>query len=49
MTTRYLRTYPIEWPVFSTRFYTQDSDGWWNPKPRINKKKEKEILFKSDT
>lgn len=31
----YLRLYPIPWPVFSTKFYKQDSDGWWNP---INKR-----------
>ena len=27
---KYLKTYPIEWPVFSTKNYTRDSDGWWN-------------------
>ena len=31
---RYLRTYPVPWPVFSIKFYTQDKDGWWNPKKR---------------
>ena len=34
---RYLRMYPIPWPVFRTKYYTQDSDGWWNPKPRIKR------------
>jgi hypothetical protein len=31
---RYLRLYPIPWPVFSVKHYTQDQDGWWNPKPK---------------
>ena len=31
--TKYLRTYPIDWPVFRTKNYQQDSDGWWNWNP----------------
>ena len=27
---RYLRTYPIEWPVFSIKIYKKDEEGWWN-------------------
>ena len=36
---KYLRTYPIAWPVFSTKNYTRDEDGWWNwtPRRRIRK------------
>ena len=25
-----LRTYPIEWPIFSTKNYKIDEEGWWN-------------------
>ena len=28
---KYLRLYPIYWPVFSTKKYVKDQDGWWNP------------------
>jgi len=42
-TNDYLRTCPIAWPIFSTRFYTKDADGWWNPLPR--KKREKKTLI----
>ena len=32
---QYLRLYPVPWPVFSTKNFRKDSDGWWNPvKPR---------------
>ena len=31
---RYLRTYPIQWPVFSIKNYVQDQDGWWNWEPK---------------
>ena len=34
---RYLRLYPIPWPVFSLKHYKRDSDGWYNPKPRKNR------------
>ncbi len=27
----YLQHYPVEWPVFSTRYYKKDDKGWWNP------------------
>jgi len=30
----YLSYYPYNWPVFSTKHYTKDNNGWWNPKPR---------------
>jgi len=40
---RYLRLYPVQWPIFSIKFYTQDRDGWWNPKPKKAKIK-KDIL-----
>ena len=35
---RYLKMYPISWPTFSVKYYSQDEDGWWNPKPRKVKK-----------
>ena len=31
MLSQYLRLYPITWPVFSTKNFKQDDDGWWNP------------------
>lgn len=34
---RYLRLYPIPWPVFSLKNHKKDSDGWYNPKPRKNR------------
>lgn len=37
--TRYLRTYPIEWPFISIKKYRQDNDGWWNPMPKQRRKK----------
>jgi hypothetical protein len=27
---KYLRLYPVHWPVFSTKNYVKDQDGWWN-------------------
>ena len=35
----YLRLYPNPWPVFSTKFYKRDNDGWWNPITRIKRSK----------
>ena len=37
---KYLRLYPIPWPVFSTKNYVRDQDGWWNwqPKKRRSRK-----------
>ena len=34
-----LRSYPVEWPIFSVKNYVKDVDGWWNwcPKKRNNK------------
>ena len=31
-----LRSYPVEWPIFSVKNYVKDVDGWWNwcPKKR---------------
>jgi hypothetical protein len=26
---KYLRLYPIPWPVFSTKNCVKDTDGWW--------------------
>jgi hypothetical protein len=40
MTTKtYLTTYPIEWPIFSVKYYSKDSDGWWNPIKRTRRTK----------
>jgi len=39
----YLQLYPIPWPVFSTKNYTKDSEGWWNPKPNKIRTKRKYI------
>ena len=39
----YLTTYPVPWPIFSTKFYIKDEDGWWNPTSR--KKREKKTLI----
>lgn len=36
----YLVSYPTYWPIFSTKFYSKDSDGWWNPIKRNTKKRE---------
>ena len=38
----YLRTYPVQWPIFSTKNYVKDVDGWWNPVK--NKRKKKNVL-----
>jgi hypothetical protein len=38
----YLRTYPVQWPIFSTKNYVKDVDGWWNP---IKKNKRKNNVF----
>ena len=35
----FLRTYPVEWPIFSTKNYFKDVDGWWNHIKKIRKKK----------
>ena len=35
----FLRTYPVEWPVFSTKNYIKDIDGWWNYVKKIRYKK----------
>ena len=35
----YLRTYPVPWPIFSTKNYTKDSEGWWNPVWKFRKNK----------
>lgn len=45
---KYLRTYPVAWPIFSTKCYTQDSEGWWNPIPRKRRKKQEEIFFTTE-
>lgn len=47
----YLRTYPIEWPIFSTKNYVKDVDGWWNPvkKNKIRKKNVLEVNTFEDT
>ena len=36
---KYIRTYPINWPEFSTRNYTKDQEGFWEytPKMRVRK------------
>ena len=34
MSARYLRTYPVIWPIFSTKNYVKDNDGWWHWKPK---------------
>jgi hypothetical protein len=39
----YLRTYPVHWPIFSTKYYKKNEDGWWCPQPR--KKREKKTLI----
>lgn len=39
MTTTYLRTYPTLWPVFGTKNYVKDNDGWWHWKPKNKFKK----------
>ena len=36
---RYLQLYPVPWPVFSTKYYVQDQDGWWNNLPKKKKAK----------
>ena len=41
MTTTYLQTYPIPWPIFSTKNYVKDNDGWWHWRNRKNKKTNK--------
>jgi len=43
----YLRHYPIDWPVFSTKFFKKDNDGWWNPIEKKKKNNEKQSLFLS--
>lgn len=43
----YLRNYPIDWPVFSTKFFKKDKDGWWNPIEKKNKNDGKKNLFLS--
>jgi len=44
--TTYLKTYYCPWPIFSTKNYVKDSDGWWNPLPKKVKKNTKNtILF----
>ena len=37
----YLRTYPVPWPIFSTKNYTKDEEGWWVPSRRNRKIKKK--------
>jgi len=39
----YLRTYPVQWPIFSTKNYVKDVDGWWNPIKK-NKRKKKYVF-----
>lgn len=43
----YLRTYPVQWPIFSTKNYFKDPDGWWNYVKKIRRKK-KTIVFESE-
>lgn len=43
---QYLRTYPIPWPVFSTKHYTKDEEGWYHPKPKKHRQKANHILIK---
>jgi len=48
----YLRSYPVEWPLFSVKNYEKDVDGWWNwcPKERIRKKNDiRELLVDDKT
>jgi len=40
----YLRTYPCPWPIFRTKYYVKDNEGWWNPIPRQRRKKQEEIF-----
>ena len=40
----YLRTHPNLWPIYSTKNYVRDADGWWNPvksKRQLRKEREK--------
>lgn len=39
--TTYLRTYPVPWPIFSTKNYSKDEEGWWNPKKKFRRNKKK--------
>lgn len=34
MSTTYLKTYPIQWPIFSIKNYVKNNDGWWCWRPR---------------
>jgi hypothetical protein len=46
---QYLRLYPTPWPVFSTKNFRQDNDGWWNPvKPKRRFKRTRQE-FNNDT
>ena len=38
----YLRNFYCPWPIFSTKNYVKDADGWWNPLPRRKKVKNNE-------
>ncbi len=40
----FLRTYPVPWPVFSTRNYTKDAEGWWVPSKRNRNRRNKKML-----
>ena len=51
-----LRSYPVEWPIFSVKNYVKDVDGWWNwcPKKRnkfqyTNEEEEEVIRRYSET
>lgn len=37
--TTYIRSYPVEWPVFSVKNYKKNEEGWWEWCPRIRIKK----------
>ena len=42
----YLKTFGCPWPIFRTKYYKKDEDGWWNPIPRNIKKDSK--IFSSN-
>lgn len=44
-----LRSYPVEWPIFSVKNYVKDVDGWWNWCPKKRKKQENKFQDMNNT